>query len=451
MIPAQPPASPSRRGTRGRSTGVSLVVCSSLSLTLACRDNGVSQGDDLAAAVTVSDSAGLEIVRVSYGAMERSPQMAASEVPTTTLGQIAGREEYLFGHIQTALFVDSAGTVAIVDDLTQTIRVFSSRGRFRTQFGGSGRGPGEFTRIRAVTADVTGTLAVHDAGLDRLTWIDIETGTVRVRTGAAAYYCGQRRRLGQASCGVVGILKDGTLLVKSSAPGIVTGATGQELEQRSQATLALVGDTWTQPLGTFDQGARFHYFARDADGRPYVEVFPEIFGGELVWATGVELVVVGRTDIGRLWIWDMQGKLVRVIDIVRPPRAVVDDELVALRDADWGGSTARTEAASAWIERTTRAEYHPVFGDLMIDSQDRLWLAEDTPVEILNRRRRGRRWFVIEQAGSPSRVVTLPSSAHSTVLALANQHALVRTVDSLGVQRVLRFSIDAVHSGEIRE
>jgi hypothetical protein len=72
-------------------------------------------------------------------------------------------------NVRNAVF--SGSRLAVVDNDSSIVRVFTADGRYLTSFGASGEGPGQFRRISAVQGSPDGFIVV-DAQLSRLTWWD---------------------------------------------------------------------------------------------------------------------------------------------------------------------------------------------------------------------------------------------------------------------------------------
>lgn len=90
-----------------------------------------------------TDSAGIRIV--TSDPMHSDATCTLSEDPLVTIGEEGEDENLWFSRIGgTGLLSD--GSIAVVDGASSELRVFSSDGRHLWTAGGSGEGPGEFTR-----------------------------------------------------------------------------------------------------------------------------------------------------------------------------------------------------------------------------------------------------------------------------------------------------------------
>ncbi len=88
-------------------------------------------------------------------------------VPDLLIGVEEGEEALMFSDVS-ALSVDSAGNIHVVDGGSSTIRVFGPDGNFLRRFGGPGAGPGEFRYATAVAIHDDGRILVPDGATRRI-------------------------------------------------------------------------------------------------------------------------------------------------------------------------------------------------------------------------------------------------------------------------------------------
>ena len=82
---------------------------------------------------------------------------------------------------------DSQGNIYVADGLTRgRIAKYEPSGRFVTNFGGDGAGPGQFAGIHGLQVDVNDNLYVADYGNRRIQVLDSNGGYVREITGVGA-------------------------------------------------------------------------------------------------------------------------------------------------------------------------------------------------------------------------------------------------------------------------
>ena len=111
----------------------------------------------------------------------------ATLVPETSIGELEGPEEYLFGSVR-AVAVDDSHNVYVLDGQARHVRVFDSAGTYVNTFGGGGEGPGEF-RVPIGIAVSGGRVLVRDPANGRVQLFVLETGEAEEwRYGPSPYY-----------------------------------------------------------------------------------------------------------------------------------------------------------------------------------------------------------------------------------------------------------------------
>ncbi len=91
----------------------------------------------------------------------------ASLVPEVSIGELDGPDEYLLGSIR-SIAVDDNRNVYALDGQAQHVRVFDSAGVYVKTLGRRGEGPGEFSRAEAIALLPDGRLVVRAPGNMRL-------------------------------------------------------------------------------------------------------------------------------------------------------------------------------------------------------------------------------------------------------------------------------------------
>jgi len=112
-------------------------VVTAAATVLACACGGEHRGG---AAVTITDSAGIELVR-NVPADGTEPREAHVDL---AIGVENGNPEYTFGDL-VDVAVDRDGRLLALDRQAQELRIFDRNGHFVTTVGGPGEGPGELT------------------------------------------------------------------------------------------------------------------------------------------------------------------------------------------------------------------------------------------------------------------------------------------------------------------
>jgi hypothetical protein len=82
-------------------------------------------------------------------------------VPEVAIGEAEGEEPYLLGQ-PTAMVLDAAGHIHVLDRQAREVRTFGPDGRHVRSFGSQGQGPGEFTSPDAMRLLPDGRLVIRD-------------------------------------------------------------------------------------------------------------------------------------------------------------------------------------------------------------------------------------------------------------------------------------------------
>jgi hypothetical protein len=116
----------------------------------------------------VSDSAGWRIVQSSSPSSAKDQIWTVSPQPDLVIGALEGPEEYQFVQITDAARL-SDGSVVVVDQGAQVVRLYHPDGTLRKTLGGPGGGPGEFTDPVSVLVTANDTVVIWDQALLRAT------------------------------------------------------------------------------------------------------------------------------------------------------------------------------------------------------------------------------------------------------------------------------------------
>lgn len=103
---------------------------------------GCATPDDQAPSATISDSAGVSVVRLTDGMIRAAPSLDLVEI--VRIGSLDGPPETQFFRLVSAQ--DTQDEIFLLDGGNAEVRVFSSDGTFLRSFGREGDGPGEFRR-----------------------------------------------------------------------------------------------------------------------------------------------------------------------------------------------------------------------------------------------------------------------------------------------------------------
>jgi len=160
-----------RHAERLAAAGVTrCLMLAAAALPLAC--GPISDSRDAADAVVETETIGdTTVVRTVSGSAWGGD---ATLVPETSIGELEGPDEYLFGSIS-AIAVDDDHNVYVLDGQARHVRAFDSAGTYVNTFGGGGEGPGEF-QVPIGIAVSNGRVLVRDPANGRVQLFVLETG-----------------------------------------------------------------------------------------------------------------------------------------------------------------------------------------------------------------------------------------------------------------------------------
>lgn len=138
-------------------------VASCLVVLLGCGDRGPA-GEG----VTVTDSAGVQVVYSTLPAWDSDEVWSLSETPRMVIGVVAGDEPYQFFSVSDARLLPGGGIVVAHTSRPPEWRIYDSTGVHVRSIGGDGEGPGEFRLLRG-WLDTDDMLVGYDPVLGRIT------------------------------------------------------------------------------------------------------------------------------------------------------------------------------------------------------------------------------------------------------------------------------------------
>ena len=137
------------------------AATATLALAACQTDAGFSAGGSDVVIETIGDTT---VVRTVSGSVWDAE---ATLVPETSVGELDGAEEHLFGSIS-SIAVNDRWDLHVLDGQAQHVRVFDSAGAYVETLGGRGEGPGEFGYAEAIALLSDGRLVVRDSRNNRI-------------------------------------------------------------------------------------------------------------------------------------------------------------------------------------------------------------------------------------------------------------------------------------------
>ena len=400
--------------------GSALILAAVAVTAVACAEPREPRGD-----VLVWDSAGVTITENQIGDRTPPERLVLGEEPDLLIGLEEGEPELLFQWIADAAPLNDT-LLTVVEWVQREVRIFrSDDGRFVTRFGRSGEGPGDFGAIAIARAMNEEEILLADAGLQRLTWWNWRTGDVR--TAPLDETMDGRRS------SPMGAFRGGTIVGITGSRGFGPGDAG-----------TLIADTMRYYLFDPDGSARAHFHVLPGQLRWGLQVggmvtFPFIpFSVSPSLATGEDLIYLATGTEPRVEVFDGSGTKVREIRWDPGERPRVDDSLLGRlleHQVEVGGGNE--EQIRALHRDAPLPETAPVFQDLFVDADGRLWVEQyRLPWEA------ERRWHLFDQSDQwIGEVVTGQDFAPRHA---SGAEVLGVLTDEMGVERLARFPLRPV-------
>lgn len=349
---------------------------------------------------TVQDSAGVQIVRNTTQPVW-GPVDAWAFEEVLTIGEAAGDPDYQFGQIA-GLDVTSDGTILVLDNQAQHVKVFSADGVFQRTVGQPGSGPGEFGAGAALLMVGRGdTIIVPDMGNQRVNVfllndaeptsfpLRLDEGVpMRWEMSAQGTLVAQRRALNMPGQGAQ---SDVDLIARQGYDG------------------SIIDTLMTPPRGetfSFSSGLpEFHFFAAEP-------VWTLLDDGSLCFATN---------DAFRISVYDLEGNLKRIVEMPVEPVVVSEDDkniISGLLEDLFEQQGVPPQAVQMITQSMTFEERFPVFTQLRSGPEESLWIQRvGIPSDMTQEERENwnpmldqgsAEWDVFDAEGRYQGVVTMP-------------------------------------------
>jgi len=404
--------------------GIPLV----LSLCSVLGFGGCGDKTDSVGSVLVHDSAGVVIVENGGNVWAAPRARELSREPVVHIGAVEGDEPYLFSQIGGIVCL-SDGRIVVTNGDTNTLRWFDAEGTFLFERGGSGEGPGEFSRLGSLTGtsgdsvvavDWAGRRAVTlgpDGGLGSTTLLSVLPGPP-----------GEVFRLG-----------DGSYVTS------VSGFSSTQLPPDQQAGIFRVamplihlsaGATGADTLGMFPG---MEVWLRQMGGG--MGFGPPPFARNLHYTVAGNRVFVGIADPFQVDVFSAEGRWLRSIRAPDMDLRLTDAERDAYRERSRARIPQLPEEQQAEAQRSIQdirfPEARPAYGKILVDQGGSLWVSRysmDSAEEGI--------WARFDPEGRLQEVLTTPPGF--VPFQIRDDRIWGRTTDDLGVQYVDAYSLEPV-------
>lgn len=342
-------------------------LCMALSLAQGCADEGRASST-----VTITDSAGIEIVESVAPAWAAGQEWSVDTTPLMSIGEGERPEKQFYRVVGVARLLD--GRVVVADAGSQKIRLFASDGRFLSSMGGPGEGPGEFTDLKHIAVLAGDSILAYNGVPPRVTIFGPD-GTV-ARTTQVPYPVEQ----GYADLEAVGVLDDGRIVAYRSLDYLsidfVDGLNREPLALR-------LLDPWTGRLDTLGPVPGIERMLLRRGGGVRQTILP--FGRFPDIAARDMLVYVAPNDDFAVHVLSPSGAVERIVRAAQRPRPIEDPHLTQYMDNRVAGaSDAQTREYRQLVRSMPVPETFPPYRGIEVDLLGNLWVADyawplDTP------------------------------------------------------------------------
>ena len=387
-----------------------------------CLSSCAPAADELPA-VSVVDSAGVEMITSATPAWELRDRWTASATPTLEVGAADGAEEYTLFRVG-AVVTLPGDRIAIANSGTSQIRIYGIDGRHIRDVGGQGEGPGEFMALRDLWLTSADSIMTSDSRLSRITLFDAEGvfgRTISVSPHGEALQVFGRRPFDDGSLFVSGVHRP----AEGPRQGLFDGGARVFSRYSSEGVHELT-------LGELPHPANWGFPMRGSVAytlAPFTVPSPPN-------ASDGEFIYLGSGSEPRIEKRDREGRVIRVIRWGATPQPVNGDAIERFRDERLNPDAPpeQLEVVSSMLEGLIYPDEMPVFQSLFVDAVGYLWVEQYRAV-----RKGPRRWWVFDADG---RWLGEPDTpADLDIREVGEDYLLGVRVDDADVERVVRYPL----------
>lgn len=339
---------------RGFSRGIAAVLLAVW--TAAC-----GAGERTGARAVVRDSAGIAIVENTSPLWREGEAWRLTDEPVIHIGVVEGDPEYQLHRVAGVVRLDD-GRIAVANGGTSDIRFYDPSGRFVSSTGQAGDGPGEFRNLGTFFR-LGDSLVAYDHQLRRVSVFD-DRGTFARSFPLEAQ--------GRSGLYPIGVLGDRTLLVSSYVvfmPGEAKPGVSRD---------SVVYFRYDLDRAAVDSIGRFavNEFLVQANERG-MSVQPLPFGMRASRSAHDRGFFYGTSERYEIGKYSADGALEMLIRRAVAPRRLTSADIDAYREEllAQAGEAGRQEV-ERHVAETPFPETMPAFGELRVDVEGNLWVAE---------------------------------------------------------------------------
>lgn len=354
--------------------------------------------------------------------------------PELSIGTTMGDDDHLFQSVQTAHRLPD-GSILVADRGRSALRIYEADGTLRTEFGGSGEGPGEFQSIYGTWLTPDDRIVVWDAGTQRITTFSPDGDLLSTaRVGSDTDGAPDRRGAPNLEA-YLGSFADGSALVAALEARSRPGERSVEADRWSLLRLSTDGEV-RSVVGELRGMRRFGF--RPVPYGPVPKV--AVDSATLYVSDGYEPEIT---------VLDENGDTLRTIQVAAPEPST--DVMWSSLEEELGqrsGRSAELQLENLRRDRIPRSDRVPAFSDLLVDDRGLLWVKlYEVPDDAVGLRTKsalwpdpGGEWWVVRPSGELVASVRMPERV--TPLEIRGDRLLGLSRDELGVERIVIHAIE---------
>jgi hypothetical protein len=386
---------------------------------------------DRPASGTVRDSAGITIVENAAPAWSEGGAWTVSAEPTLAMGVSEGDPDHEFYQIAGVTRL-SDGTIVVANAGTQQLRYYAPDGALQRSVGRKGGGPGEFAMLMTALGVPGDSILTFDAMNRRLSLFD--------PVGRHVRDFGASDASNPVPLLVRGRLDDGAYVAQLTTMRIGAAMLERTPGPARDSLYVLRLDATGVPADTFGlfPGPRSEVQMIEVGPRSMPMPIMIPFSPMTHVATGAGRVYIGTSDTYEVRAYTPAGELTTLIRRSHEARPVTQADIEEMRASMTEVLEGQANPFAAQFReayaKVPFPETMPAFGELLVDRDGNLWVADAiaSPDEA-------RRWSVFDRNGGWLGDVTTPPRLG--VQEIGNDYVLGHATDDAEVERVLLYAL----------
>lgn len=389
---------------------------------LASASSGCDAAPSRSSAVTVRDSAGIEIVESQESQWSTTPGWSISSSPILEIGTLEGDPAYQMHYVSDVTRLPD-GRIAVANSGSHQLRLYDPSGAHLQDIGREGEGPGEFQFLFRVWSAGGDSIAAFDNRHGRLSVFDAagnlgrSVSLERVDTiGSPTAFTG---------------LSDGSILTISGVGSLRPQDGPIDPGTWIYSRYSEEGE-FLNKVAEGKEGGRWGTDYRGAYSFPYLPLVLGIPPG----GPGADGLILGEGKEFEFEKRRFDGSRVRVVrwnGERRPVTPEVVEQYIDHLTGQTDDPNARRQAR-AWVEKVPVPDHMPTYSAVQVDALGYAWVEqyrppwEDTP-----------RWSVFDPEGEWLGELSAPTGFR--IDEIGEDYLLGVRRDDLGVERVTMFRL----------